>query len=1404
MHMHTYIRTYMHMYVCTFACMYICMYICAYPSNLSFMFAFFSLCIPSGKIAEHEKGEELPFKCPHCPRSFTKKLYLEGHMVAHTEDRFFQCPHCKKTFGKDFHLKSHITHRHSRGGKVPVAEDPKTGSIHSYQCAKCGETYSVLDHLTRHVKLAHTSTATAQPLAQNGVSLNALNTESGSGPSTLSSSIVPAQPVVPAPLNTEVANGKQFHCHLCSRTFSRQMYLNSHLVSHSTHRPFKCPHCSKQFGQEHHMKSHITHKHVNEGVLTEGVVRGADSATPTLPYRCPCCRKGFRKDYHLKSHIYHKHKDNQAAMEAVKVLSTTKSTAAASQLSTIQENGGVHADQYSSDDDDVPLKIVVNDAEVNAVSSNAPYPSGGRSFLPVPMIVPQVQQCSAVIEGLPLNNIILVDTLAHVNGGSGQLDQPRGTRVSSLISKQSPNTRDLECGETMSSDRQRDAGVQGVGQTSDQEAITQTFAQEGLNQMTRLEGFQLTSRQEQFDQTSRQEWFGQTSKQQVSNQTMKMSDEDLHTCVHCGQSFARANHLGSHMYQKHRRARKRSNCEDGPKSSPRADDEHTMCRSTRNSTRIEGEHFSTVGEEKMEIAESDLPPGSPDDVFDSDPSASRPFDTTSAELLDHGSVFRKDGGPSLETGDLPKQYKCGDCGQCFTRANHLGSHMYQKHRRKKSSSSSLERVRRRSRSTSQERTKEKDLVSTGEKASKMSHSPLAEESDEREGSVCGGRLKQSQQMIPSGSPHNSLSITSTEQLPDKSQRMSLPPSSGSSGVQSAQPVSVMREETWSPEVKLQVGVADEATTGNSSNAVLPYRCGECGKSFSATWQLKNHVLSSHSHPSPATVQQTSLSSHPLVEQFVAVTPEVLSYYTQTNSPQRQASLPLGGQPIQLAPGSAHFVTPHFSIQPLGVAQHPQLLSAILPPQSIPTLGLPVPIQSLSPLTIEGMGSAGRMSPLAQKTTNPQQVVRMPTSQQTATLGKQHASMLKQTASPPRQQTSSPQLIMSSPRQLTSSPQMSPPKQQTSPPRRQTSAHQHQTSPSRNQTSAHQHQTSPSRQQSSARQHQMSPPRQQSSARQHQTSPSRQQSSARQHQMSPLRQQTSTRQHQTSPPRQQASPPRQQITAPKHQTSQLKQQTSHPREQTSHPREQTSHPREQTARKQQASSLGQQKSTLKQQTSPPRQQTSPGQQTSPPRQQTSPPRQQTSHLWQQTSPPRQQTSPGQQMSLPEQQMSRPRQLAPQSDQTFADLQQTTMSQPRQSMAQKDHSRNRTPPQSRGVQGTGAESRGVQRTGTESRGVQGTGAESRGVQRTGTESGGVQGTGTESRGVQGTGAESRGVQGTGMEATTTDKEEFQEIDDLEERHSGLFQVFIQMCFGDDSIQDKVLALTNQTKLPHNLYI
>ncbi|KAI8866972.1 hypothetical protein GQ42DRAFT_127440, partial [Ramicandelaber brevisporus] len=71
----------------------------------------------------------------------------------------------------------------------------------------------------------------------------------------------------------------------CTKTFTRQFNLRSHLASHSSQRPYGCPHCERTFSRKHDQQRH------------------ARLHTGYKPYTCPGCQAGFFRTDALRRHL---------------------------------------------------------------------------------------------------------------------------------------------------------------------------------------------------------------------------------------------------------------------------------------------------------------------------------------------------------------------------------------------------------------------------------------------------------------------------------------------------------------------------------------------------------------------------------------------------------------------------------------------------------------------------------------------------------------------------------------------------------------------------------------------------------------------------------------------------------------------------------------------------------------------------------------------------------------------------------------------------------------------------------------------------------------------------------------------------------------------------------------------
>ncbi|NWR46027.1 ZN572 protein, partial [Regulus satrapa] len=63
----------------------------------------------SSELGEKPHGEEKPYKCLECGKSFSCNSHLREHQNLHTGERPFVCGECGKSFSRSWRLIRHQT-----------------------------------------------------------------------------------------------------------------------------------------------------------------------------------------------------------------------------------------------------------------------------------------------------------------------------------------------------------------------------------------------------------------------------------------------------------------------------------------------------------------------------------------------------------------------------------------------------------------------------------------------------------------------------------------------------------------------------------------------------------------------------------------------------------------------------------------------------------------------------------------------------------------------------------------------------------------------------------------------------------------------------------------------------------------------------------------------------------------------------------------------------------------------------------------------------------------------------------------------------------------------------------------------------------------------------------------------
>ena len=206
----------------------------------------------SGHRSDHERSHnvDLQFKCPKCPRRFTRKRVMLAHHLTcglHKEGKY-RCRTCNLSFftkeEKTSHLRQHIEERR-------------------YKCKVCGKRYMFSSHLADHERCHDIET--------------------------------------------------QFKCDYCRKTFQRRRSLNTHLKTHDVGGRlfrFRCKLCKKHFMRKEDMLYHYQKCQIIEVHKCSFCPRSFTSSSDCrnheknhdIQFKCSYCMKRFKTKTQLDLH----------------------------------------------------------------------------------------------------------------------------------------------------------------------------------------------------------------------------------------------------------------------------------------------------------------------------------------------------------------------------------------------------------------------------------------------------------------------------------------------------------------------------------------------------------------------------------------------------------------------------------------------------------------------------------------------------------------------------------------------------------------------------------------------------------------------------------------------------------------------------------------------------------------------------------------------------------------------------------------------------------------------------------------------------------------------------------------------------------------------------------------------
>ncbi|KPI92947.1 Zinc finger protein 26 [Papilio xuthus] len=154
-------------------------------------------CQPNIKNKDNNKPDKNLRQCDQCGKSYPPS-YIRIHMLTHSNDRPYSCKYCPKRFKVPGGLHSHILWNHKR--------------VRNHKCEVCNATFISSSSRSSHIRKSH--------LKEKKYSCESC------GKRFFSKSELQRHSLT----HTGVKN---FHCHLCVKSYQTRYGLNVHLKSHT-------------------------------------------------------------------------------------------------------------------------------------------------------------------------------------------------------------------------------------------------------------------------------------------------------------------------------------------------------------------------------------------------------------------------------------------------------------------------------------------------------------------------------------------------------------------------------------------------------------------------------------------------------------------------------------------------------------------------------------------------------------------------------------------------------------------------------------------------------------------------------------------------------------------------------------------------------------------------------------------------------------------------------------------------------------------------------------------------------------------------------------------------------------------------------------------------------------------